>query len=86
MDVLFFETEEADAVMLAYGGDRGRVDHRSSGPGSSGKDALKVPAQFGSKKDIHIPSISVVREVKQESKTVSPISRQISLTEGERCD
>ena len=51
----FFDTEEAHAVMLAYAADRGPVDQRSSGPGSSGKSKLKAPAQFGAKKDIHIP-------------------------------
>jgi hypothetical protein len=44
MDV-FFYTEEARAVMLAYAADRGPVDHRSSGPGSSGKSRLKAVAQ-----------------------------------------
>jgi hypothetical protein len=51
----FFDPEEAHAVMLAYAADRGPVDHWSSGPGSSGKSRLKAPAQFGAKKDIHIP-------------------------------
>jgi hypothetical protein len=51
----FFDTEEAHAVMLAYAAYGGPVDHRSSGPGSSGKSRLKAPAQFGAKKDIHIP-------------------------------
>jgi hypothetical protein len=41
----FFETEEAHAGMLAYAADRGPVDHRSSGPGSSRKSRLKAPAQ-----------------------------------------
>jgi hypothetical protein len=41
----FFDTEEARAVMPAYAADRGPVDHRSSGPGSSGKSRLKAPAQ-----------------------------------------
>ncbi len=50
----FFDTEEAHPVMLAYATDRGPVDHRSSGPGSSGKSMLKARAQFGSKKDIYI--------------------------------
>jgi hypothetical protein len=54
MDV-FFDTEETHAVMLAYVADRGPVDHRSSGPGASGKSMLEAPAQFGAKKDIHIP-------------------------------
>jgi hypothetical protein len=31
--------------MLAYAAYGGPVDHRSSGPGSSGKSRLKVPAQ-----------------------------------------
>jgi hypothetical protein len=31
--------------MLAYAADRGPVDQRSSGPGSSGKSKLKAPAQ-----------------------------------------
>jgi hypothetical protein len=53
--ISFFDTEEAHAVMLAYAADRGPVDPRSSGPGSSGKSRLKAPAQFGAKKDIHIP-------------------------------
>jgi len=51
----FFDTEEAHAVMLAYAANGGPVDHRCSGPGSSGKSRLKAPAQFGAKKDIHIP-------------------------------
>ena len=51
----FLDTEEAHAGMLAYAADRGPVDHRSSGPGSSGKSKLEAPAQFGAKKDIHIP-------------------------------
>jgi hypothetical protein len=51
----FFDTEEAHAVMLAYAPYGGPVDCRSSGPGSSGKSRLKAPAQFGAKKDIHIP-------------------------------
>jgi hypothetical protein len=51
----FFDTEEAHAVMLAYAAYGGPLDHRSSGPGSSGKSRLKAPAQFGAKKDIHIP-------------------------------
>ena len=46
----FFDTEEVHAVMLAYAADRGPVDHRSSGPGSSGKSRFKAPAQFGAKK------------------------------------
>jgi hypothetical protein len=41
----FFDTEEAHAVMLAYAAYGGPVDHRSSGPGSSGKSRLKAPAQ-----------------------------------------
>jgi hypothetical protein len=40
----FFDTEEAHAVMLTYAADRGPVDKRSSGPGSSGKSRLKAPA------------------------------------------
>ena len=31
--------------MLAYAANGGPVDHRSSGPGSSGKSRLKAPAQ-----------------------------------------
>jgi hypothetical protein len=42
----FFGTEEVHAVMLAYAADRGPVDHRSSGPGSSGRIGLKALAQF----------------------------------------
>jgi len=61
----FFDTEEAHAVMLAYAANGGPVDHRSSGPGSSGKSRLKAPAQFGAKKDIHIPRASVVMELRQ---------------------
>jgi hypothetical protein len=53
--ISFFDTEEAHAVMLAYAANGGPVDHRSSGPGSSGKSRLKAPAEFGAKKDIHIP-------------------------------
>jgi hypothetical protein len=66
----FFDTEEAHAVMLAYaanGGGRAALkvtptslNLESLGgsrrpPGSSGKSRLKAPAQFGVKKDIHIP-------------------------------
>jgi hypothetical protein len=51
----FFDTEEAHAVMLAYAAYGGPADERSSGPGSSGKSRLQAPAQFGAKKDIHIP-------------------------------
>jgi hypothetical protein len=51
----FFDTEEVHAVMLGKVADRGPVDHMSSGPGSSAKSRLKAPAQFGAKKDIHIP-------------------------------
>ncbi len=60
----FFDSEEAHAVMLAYASDRGPVDHRSSGPGSSGKSRLKAPTQFGAKKDIHIPQSGVVTNLK----------------------
>jgi hypothetical protein len=52
---LFFAIEDAHAGMLAYAADRGPVDHRTSGPGSSGKSRIKAPAQFDAKKDIHIP-------------------------------
>ena len=38
---------------------------RTSEPGSSGKSRLKAPAQFGAKKDIHIPGNNVVSELKQ---------------------
>jgi hypothetical protein len=41
----FFDTEEAHAVMLTYAANGGPVDHRSSGPGSSGKSRLEAPAQ-----------------------------------------
>ena len=66
----FFDTEEAHAVRLAYAADEGgraafKVTPTSLGmevcgrdgrpPGSSGKSGLKAPAQFGAKKDIHIP-------------------------------
>ena len=51
----FLDTEEAHAVVLAYAANEGPVDRRSSGPGSAGKSRLKAPAQFGAKKDIHIP-------------------------------
>jgi hypothetical protein len=50
----FFDTEEVHAVMPDKLADRGPVDHRASGPGSSVKNMLKAPAQFGAKKDIHI--------------------------------
>ena len=40
----FFDTEEADAVMLAYVAYGGPVNHGSSGPGSSGKSRLKAAA------------------------------------------
>jgi hypothetical protein len=69
MDV-FFYTEEAHMVVLAKGKDGGgrsapqgllspprmdicREDRRP--PGSSGKSRRNAPAQFGVKKDIHIP-------------------------------
>jgi hypothetical protein len=42
--ISFFDTEEAHAVMLAYAANGGPVDHRSSGPGSSGKSRLKASA------------------------------------------
>jgi hypothetical protein len=58
----FFDTEEAHAVMLAYAANGGPVDHRSSGPGSSGKSRLKAPAQFGAKKDIHVPHYCRVKQ------------------------
>ena len=58
----FFGTEEAHAVMLAYAANGGPVDNRSSGPGSSGKSRLKAPAQFGAKKDIHIPHYCRVKQ------------------------
>jgi hypothetical protein len=61
----FFDTEEAHAVMLAYAANGGPVDQRSSGPGSSVKSRLKAPAEFGAKKDIHIPRHSVIAELKQ---------------------
>jgi len=61
----FFDTEEAHAVMLAYAANGGPVDYRSSGPGSWGKSRLKAPAQFGAKKDIHIPQRSVDTDLKQ---------------------
>ena len=69
MDV-FFGTEEAHAVMLAYAADRGgraalkvtptSLNLKSLGggrrpPWSSGKSRLEASAQFGAKKDIHIP-------------------------------
>jgi hypothetical protein len=41
----FFDTEEAHTGMLAHAADRGTVDHRPSGPGSSGKSRLNAPAQ-----------------------------------------
>jgi hypothetical protein len=59
----FFDTEEAHAVMLAYAANGGPVDHRSSGPGSSGRSRLKAPAQFGAKKDIHIPQQCQVKRI-----------------------
>jgi hypothetical protein len=42
--ISFFDTEEAHAVMLAYAANGGPVDHRSSGPGSSGKSRFKASA------------------------------------------
>jgi hypothetical protein len=76
----FFDTEEAHAVMLAYAADRGgraafqvtltsldvevcAGDGRP--PGSSGKSRLKATAQFGAKKDIHIPRHSLVAGLRQ---------------------
>jgi hypothetical protein len=76
MDV-FFYTEEAHAVMLAYAADRGgraalkviptSLDLDFLGgsrcpPGSSEKSRLKVVAQFGAKKDIHIPHHCQVKQ------------------------
>jgi hypothetical protein len=58
----FFGTEEAHAVMPDTVADRGPVDHRSSGPGSSVKSRLKAPAQFGAKKDIHILHCCLVKQ------------------------
>jgi hypothetical protein len=60
----FFDTEEAHAVMLAYAANGGPVDRGSSGPGSSGKSRLKAPAQFGAKKDIHIPHNNKSRRIR----------------------
>jgi len=50
--------------MLAYAANAGPVDRRSSGPASSGKSRLKAPAQFGAKKDIHIPQHCHVKQNK----------------------
>jgi len=61
----FFDTEEAHAVMLAYAAYGGPADQRSSGPGSSGKSRLKAPAQFGAKKDIHIPDSKLISDLEQ---------------------
>ena len=76
----FFDTEEAHAVMLAYaayGGGRAalkvtptslnlqRLCESRRPPGSSGKSRFKAPAQFDAKKDIHIPCIGGVMELKQ---------------------
>jgi hypothetical protein len=47
---------------IPLGKDRGPVDHRSWGPGSSGKSMLKAPAQFGAKKDIHILHCCLVKQ------------------------
>ena len=38
----FFDTEEADAVMLAYAEDEGSVDRGSSEPGTSPPELLRV--------------------------------------------
>ena len=66
----FFDTEEAHAVMLDIVADEGgraalnltppTLHLKVCGgdgrpPGSSGNSRLKAPAQFGAKKDIHIP-------------------------------
>ena len=66
----FFDTEEAHTVMLDNVADEGgraapnltptslhREVSSEDGrpPGSSGKSRLRAPAQFGAKKDIHIP-------------------------------
>jgi hypothetical protein len=40
------------------------VDLWSPGSGSSGKSRLKAPAQFGAKKDIHIPQWEQVKQNK----------------------
>ena len=78
----FFDTEEAHAVMLAYAADRGgRAAFRvpptclnmevcagdGRPPGSSGMSKLKVPAQFGAKKDIHIPHCCLVKQNRWQS-------------------
>jgi hypothetical protein len=61
----FFDTEKAHALMLAYAADRGPIEHRSSGPGSSGKSRLKALAQLDAKKHIHIPRQSLLPELRQ---------------------
>ena len=78
----FFDTEEAHAVMLAYAADGGgraalkvtptflNVQSLGGGrrpPGSSGKSRLNAPAQFGAKKDIHIPYYRRVKKIKWAS-------------------
>jgi hypothetical protein len=59
--ISFFDTEEAHAVMLAYAANGGPVDHRSSGPGSSGKSRLRAAAQFGAKKRYPCPLITGIQ-------------------------
>ena len=73
----FFDTEEAHAGMLAHGTDEGGraaskvtptsldVDVFSGDgrpPGSAAGSRLTAPAQFGAKKDIHIPADRVGSE------------------------
>jgi hypothetical protein len=58
--------------------DRGPVDHRFSGPGLLGKSRLKAPAQFGARKDIHIPHSC---RVNQNRSTLCCRAKAIILTE-----
>jgi hypothetical protein len=75
----FFDTEEAHAGMLAYAADRGPADQRSPGPGSSGKSRLNAAAQFGAKKDIHIPHFCHVNghHYAEESWHLSEYTRKV---------
>ena len=53
----FFDTEEVLAVMLDIVADRGPVDHRSSGPGSSVKSTPQSTCPVRCKKRLPYPSL-----------------------------
>ena len=62
----FFVTEEAHALMLASAADRGPVDHRSSGPGSSPPEADKPAIMTAGKGKEHAQSTCPARPVEWE--------------------